>query len=97
MCLSPAGDACFIPELGCDAVFQYKYNSETGILTPNGTAAVKTPGAGPRHMVFHPTLPVVYVINEMHSTVSVYNYDAVSCTLASELQTDVSTLEAGKG
>ena len=42
--------------------------------------AVKTPGAGPRHMVFHPTLPVVYVINEMHSTVSVYNYDAVSCT-----------------
>ena len=48
-------------------------------------------------MVFHPTLPVAYVINEMHSTVSVYNYDAAACTLASELQNNVSTLAAGKG
>lgn len=30
---------------------------------------------GPRYITFHPTLPVVYVVNELSSTVSVFNYD----------------------
>jgi 6-phosphogluconolactonase len=34
------------------------------------------PGAAPRHCVFHPTLPVLYVNNELDSTVAVYRWDA---------------------
>ena len=32
-------------------------------------------GAGPRHIAFHPSLPVAYVINELGSTMTTYNYD----------------------
>ena len=32
-------------------------------------------GAGPRHIAFHPSLPVAYVINELSSTMTTYNYD----------------------
>ena len=30
---------------------------------------------GPRYITFHPSLPVVYVVNELSSTVSVFDYD----------------------
>ena len=32
-----------------------------------------TPGAGPRHLEFHPNKEVIFVINELNSTVSVVN------------------------
>ena len=32
-------------------------------------------GAGPRHLAFHPTLPVVYSIDELSSTVTVFDWD----------------------
>ena len=39
-------------------------------------------GAGPRHVAFHPTLPLVYVANELDSTVSTFRFDAVRGALA---------------
>ena len=33
------------------------------------------PGSAPRHCIFHPTLPVLYVNNELDSTVTVYRWD----------------------
>src|SRR5205823_2438969 len=32
-------------------------------------------GAAPRHADFHPTLPYVYVINELDSTMTVYRFE----------------------
>ena len=40
------------------------------------------PGAGPRHLAFHPTLPLVYVVNELSSTVTTLRFDADHGTLS---------------
>jgi 6-phosphogluconolactonase len=34
------------------------------------------PGAAPRHCIFHPSLPVLYVNNELDSTVTAYRWNA---------------------
>jgi 6-phosphogluconolactonase len=50
-------------------------------------------GAGPRHIAFHPTLPLVFVTNELDSTVATLRFDDERGTL-SPLDTH-STLPAG--
>jgi len=51
------------------------------------------PGAGPRHIAFHPTLPLVFVANELDSTVATLRFDAERGAL-SPLDT-FSTVPAG--
>jgi 6-phosphogluconolactonase len=52
---------------------------------------VKTPpGAGPRHLTFHPNGKHVYVINELTNSVTLFDYDSTSGMLT-KLQT-ISTL-----
>ena len=61
-----------------DEVLVYKFDSRPhGTLTPNDPpfAALK-PGSGPRHMVFHPDGRTAYVINELNSTITRFDYDA---------------------
>ncbi|HMF86752.1 MAG TPA: beta-propeller fold lactonase family protein, partial [Gemmatimonadaceae bacterium] len=41
-----------------------------------GGDAIMRPGAGPRHLDFHPTLPLVFVANELDSTVATLRFDA---------------------
>lgn len=35
-------------------------------------------GSGPRHVVFHPSLPVAYVLNELDSTIARFDWDTSS-------------------
>jgi 6-phosphogluconolactonase len=51
------------------------------------------PGAGPRHLTFHPNGKHAFVINELNSTLTAYSYDASKGSLT-EIQT-VSTLPQG--
>ncbi|MGH2367189.1 MAG: lactonase family protein, partial [Chloroflexota bacterium] len=51
------------------------------------------PGAGPRHLAFHPSARFVYVLNEIASTLSAFAYDPEHGTLA--LLETVSTLPEG--
>jgi 6-phosphogluconolactonase len=76
---------------GANAIFQFRFDQETGKLTPNDPPRV-TPAlrAGPRHACFHPTEDLVYVNNEQDSTVTVYALDGQRGTL-SRVQT-LSTL-----
>ena len=55
----------------------------------SGFAKVK-PGAGPRHLAFHPNGKFVYVLSEMDSSVTVFSYQAKNGAFTS-LQT-ISTL-----
>ena len=67
----------FVPDLGLDKVMIYRFDEVEGKLTPFDPASVSmAPGAGPRHMAFHPTKPYAYVINEINSTVTALAYDA---------------------
>ena len=92
--VDPSNRFALNADLGLDKLFVYRFNDKDGSLTPNDPpfAAVK-PGSGPRHVKFHPNGRWVYLINEMASAVTVFNWDAAKGSLT-EFQT-VSTLPAG--
>ncbi|MBB5939733.1 lactonase family protein [Streptomyces zagrosensis] len=70
----PAGAYVFAVDLGTDKVYTYRLVAGSGTLRPVSEAK-SVPGAGPRHMVFHPTAPYAYVANELNSTISIYAYN----------------------
>jgi 6-phosphogluconolactonase len=64
-------------DLGADRVFVYRLDVDGKSLRHvEGGDAVMRPGAGPRHIAFHPTLPLVFVANELDSTVATLRFDA---------------------
>lgn len=69
-----------VADLGTDQLVVYAFDAQHGILTPHEHAHAK-PGAGPRHMVFHPEGNLLYVANELDNTVAAYTYDADKGTL----------------
>ncbi|MER0241682.1 lactonase family protein [Streptomyces sp. HSW2009] len=74
----PKGAFVFAVDLGTDKV--YTYRLDNGVLRP--VSEVKSvPGAGPRHMVFHPTAPYAYVANELDSTITVCPYNPATGVL----------------
>jgi 6-phosphogluconolactonase len=78
------------PDLGADRIFVYRFDAAKGTLEPHGAAPLDQ-GAGPRHLAFHPNGRVLYVINELSSTVSAFSYEAGAL---SPIQT-ISTLPTG--
>jgi 6-phosphogluconolactonase len=92
--LDSADRFAFAADLGLDQVVIYRFDPELGTLTPNDPpAAHVAPGAGPRHLAFHPTGRFAYVINELDSTVTAFSYDAAAGVLT-EIQT-ITTLPEG--
>lgn len=71
------GKIAYVPDLGLDVVKQFVYDSETGSLVPAGQIAAGKAGdgKGPRYMEFHRTINIAYVINEISSSVSVFEFD----------------------
>ncbi len=91
----PSPDNRFVmaADLGLDELLVYRFNSTTGSLAPHHPPFARVdPGAGPRHLVFHPSGRFLYVVNEMQSSVTAFAYDARRGDLR-RLQT-VSTLPA---
>src|SRR5215831_2884023 len=73
----PSGRFLLVPDKGLDRVFVFRFDRDSGRLTPTEQGSVKArPGAGPRHLAFHPTLPIVWVLNELDSTATTYHWDA---------------------
>jgi 6-phosphogluconolactonase len=89
--LSPDNKYAMVDDLGLDELLVYKFDSSKGTLTPNDPPFAKVdPGAGPRHFVLHPSGKFAYVVDEMHSTVTVLSHDVQKASFQS-LQT-ISTL-----
>ena len=66
------------PDKGVDATHIYRLDLASGKLAPNDPPFVKSRyGAGPRHLSFHPTRPFAYLINELDSTVTTYQWDGL--------------------
>jgi 6-phosphogluconolactonase len=79
----PSNRFALAADLGADRVFVYRLDLDGKALRPvEGGDAVMRPGAGPRHIAFHPTLPLVFVANELDSTVATLRFDAERGTLA---------------
>ncbi len=68
-------DWVFIPDLGENAVFQYRYDAARKYLERETYIGFEA-GSGPRHMAMHPTLDIAYVSNELFNTVCVAALDA---------------------
>lgn len=69
-------------DLGSDKVMIYRFNQPDGKLEPaEQPSATLHPGAGPRHLTFHPNGKYVYVINELDSSLTTFKYDPSKGTL----------------
>jgi 6-phosphogluconolactonase len=89
---TPDGRFVIVADLGLDQLLVYAFDPATGKLGAHSHADTR-PGAGPRHLAFHPNGRYLYVANELDSTISFYDYDPASGALR-ELQA-LSTLPAG--
>jgi 6-phosphogluconolactonase len=82
----PAGNFIAAADLGTDQVLIYRLDTETGELEQ--VSEVETAaGAGPRHVAFSPDATLLYVVNELDATISVYDYEADTGMIGEELQT----------
>jgi 6-phosphogluconolactonase len=74
--LDQANRFAFIPDLGLDRLMVYRFDPKRGLLEPSGVPWIKMkPGAGPRHVAFHPGGRFAYLINELDSTLAALTYD----------------------
>ncbi len=80
----PSGRFLCVADLGTDHVELYRIHDEGELETADRWQAA--PGAGPRHLTFHPNGVFLYSINELDSTVSALRFDAERGTLT-EIQT----------
>ncbi len=74
-------------DLGVDKIYSYRFSSQEGSLKANDPACVRVAmGSGPRHLKFHPNGRWVYVLNELSSTITGFNWNAETGALG-EFQT----------
>ncbi|MFF8023087.1 beta-propeller fold lactonase family protein [Streptomyces sp. NPDC007896] len=74
---SPDGGHVLAVDLGTDTVYTYRLDQSKGTLTEVSQAHTR-PGAGPRHLTFHPDGRFAYLANEVDNTVVVCAYDPAS-------------------
>ncbi|MGW5430959.1 lactonase family protein [Streptomyces sp. NPDC004059] len=74
---SPDGGHVLAVDLGTDTVYSYRLDQVKGTLTEVARAHTR-PGAGPRHLTFHPGGRYAYLANEVDDTVTVCGYDPAS-------------------
>jgi 6-phosphogluconolactonase len=75
--VDPSNRFALVADLGVDKIFVYRFDEKDGSLKPNDPPFVNIkPGSGPRHVKFHPNGRWVYVISEIASTVTAFNWDS---------------------
>ena len=86
--VSPDNNYLFIPDLGSDKIWSHKidHSSKSLSKTTQEFGAVVA-GAGPRHMDFHPAINIAYVMNELNSTITAFEYNPENDGSLTELQT----------
>jgi len=64
-------------DLGLDELLVYRFDVSKGSLSPDDPPYARLdPGAGPRHLAFHPDGKFAYVVNELQSSITTFAYDA---------------------
>lgn len=92
----PAPNNAFLlsNDLGTDKIYSYPVDYQLQVLSKQQVAATTHPGAGPRHLVFHPQKSIAYVVNELNGTIEAFNYQEDMGTLE-RFQT-ISTVAEGQ-
>ncbi len=84
----PSADNNFLycPDMGMDQTYIYQIDPKLGTLVDTQLTLPANPGAGPRHLAFHPDRPWVYVLNELNGSLDVFSVHPESDQVA-HLQT----------
>jgi 6-phosphogluconolactonase len=90
---NPSNSLIYSCDLGLDTIYIYKLNTTTGKLLNTGLNYATLPGAGPRHLAFHPSMNLAYVVNELNGTIEAMTVDSVTGALR-RIQV-ISTLDPG--
>ncbi|MCU0472841.1 MAG: lactonase family protein [Bacteroidales bacterium] len=70
----PSGKHIYLTDLGLDRIVKYDLDTSTGKLIQSENGIIElSEGSGPRHFVFNPDGSQLYVINELGSTLMVFN------------------------
>ena len=79
-----SGRFLFEADLGTDRIHTFRFDAEAGRLVPTDPPdVVCEPGSGPRHFAWHPSGRMLYVLNELESTVTALAFDAANGRLTS--------------
>ncbi len=85
---SPDGNWLFVPATEPNKIFQFRVDAKTGKATPNSKPFAAGPQGDnearqPRHLIFHPLLPVAYTTLERHLPgVGAWSWDSTNGQLA---------------
>jgi 6-phosphogluconolactonase len=82
-------------DLGTDGLWLYHFNAASGDIRLAREVMLPA-GSGPRHCVFHPSRPWLYVCGELDSTLMTLRHDTVAGT-AELVDSAAATLEAHPG
>ncbi|CAF2738978.1 unnamed protein product [Rotaria sp. Silwood2] len=68
-------------DLGSDEIYHYRFFSNNGSLLRTSITKAAKLGDGPRHLIFNSNQKFVYLMNELKSTITVYNYFPIMQTI----------------
>ena len=76
--LDPSQKFLLVPDLGTDKVMIYGFDARDGLLNPHADQPFLSlaPGAGPRHLAFHPEGKYRFVVNELNSTLTACSWNS---------------------
>lgn len=99
---SPDKRFIFATDLGKDRIYAFDVKADADgdgkVLTPRETGVVSVhPGAGPRHIAFHPNSKYAYCINELDGTISCFSYSAGQLSEFQQIASDTVEHKGTKG
>ena len=75
----------FVPHLGTDQIFQFKFDAKSGKLTANTPATVQIKqGYGPRHIIMSGDNKFAYLLSELVATITTLSLDPKTGLLKEE-------------
>ena len=80
--IDQAGRFAYVADLGTDKIMIFLIDLENGKLEAANTPFARlAPGAGPRHLAFHPNGQLLYAINELNNSITLFGYDRADGSL----------------
>lgn len=75
VCFAPDGKHLFHVDLGTDQILAYALTRQSVELGERSIAYQDPPGSGPRHLAFHPHLPMALLVSELASNLTALAVD----------------------